>query len=859
MAINCVHNGRPPTINEMLGAVKVVVPNEKAREGQSADAKATHEALEEVRGSIGKVDAKAATLIGDDAGKSVREIAGEETEKIVGGATDAYDTLKEIEEWIEKDEAGAVALVERVGELDESKANKSELDGYKKKQTPVGVPTTTTGDATSFVWKLEQDADGVIKQERRSIPQALPNTLGLVKLVNVYNDVSEANGRAVSSRAVGEAYKALSEKDAEIERRVKSLEENGSGSSVEVVEPNSSAKAGQAADAEAVYKNFRLKHDLKYVVSEVKTVPVWTFSLALDGEEFDTVDMTLQRSYVSDLGNDDEDWAGYSARGKYRCELLRSLGGISGTSTFRATIEGVPVTSMVYQGASTWEKPFTFSGMTLRGSPLTASGAYSSAKQVEVVTMIDKIALEGTVKEELRKLKEDSLPMVETTHAELLTLRNSSQLVPGMQYRITDYVATTKQSDTKSANHPFDIIVTADSEDKLNEVARAIRHDGDTYFANCKLEAWKIWYCLDNDTNRFGWATSSEKIDGVSVAGKGVIYRIIDDWDNDVPYDFKGILTKAYINGSWSSDYRYTFGGSADETVKATSTCYSNKMGVYIFSDKQKINQNTFSIDCHANSFDNNCSSNTFGSYCSFNTFGSDCYENSFESGCYNNYFGSGCSYNTFGSYCSSNTFESSCNRNYFDNNCQSNSFENGCHDNSFEGYCYENSFGSGCYYNYFDNNCQSNSFESGCYDNTFGSGCSYNTFGSGCFANAFGSDCYGNSFESGCYNNYFGTSCSYNTFGSGCYENTFGNDEGDVLDNYQYITFGNGCKEINLYCTASTSYAQPYKNVELKSGVTGEFDEYGYVIARKTITDDNVNQSFHTTYKPVGSMEVSV
>ena len=29
------------------------------------------------------------------------------------------------------------------------------------------------------------------------------------------------------------------------------------------------------------------------------------------------------------------------------------------------------------------------------------------------------------------------------THAELLTLRNNSQLIPGMQYRITDYVATT--------------------------------------------------------------------------------------------------------------------------------------------------------------------------------------------------------------------------------------------------------------------------------------------------------------------------------------------------------------------------------------------------------------------------------
>ena len=512
------------------------------------------------------------------------------------------------------------------------------------------------------------------------------------------------------------------------------LSENDPGPAVEVVAPNSSAKGGQAADAEAVYKNFRLKNDLGYVISEVKTVPVWAFSLAIDGEEFDTVDMTLQSSSVSgDTTN--EDWAGDSTEGKHHCELHRAMRAGQGIETFRATINGVSVSSTLYTRNPSSIEALDFSGMKVGDSSLTASGTYSPAKQVEVVTADDKIALEGTVKEELRKLKEDSLPMVETTHAELLTLRNSSQLVPGMQYRITDYVATTKQSNTKSANHPFDIIVTADDEKTLNEVARAIRHEGDTYFANCKLEAWKIWYCLDNDTNRFAWADSTD--------GKGVIYRMIDEWDNDVPYDFKGILTKAYLGAEeWSSDYQYTFGGSADETVKELSTCFSNKMGFYIPASKQRINQNIF------------------GSYCTNNSFGSDCYDNS------------------FGSY---------------------------CHDNSF------------------------------------------------------GSDCYDNSFGSDCYDNSFGSYCHDNSFGSDCYDNTFGADEDTPLDHYQYITFGNGCKGLNLYCTASTSWEQVYKNVEIKSGVTGEVDEYGDLIASKTITDDNVNQSFHTTYKPVGSMEVSV
>ena len=102
-----------------------------------------------------------------------------------------------------------------------------------------------------------------------------------------------------------------------------------------------------------------------------------------------------------------------------------------------------------------------------------------------------------------------------------------------MQYRITDYTCTTTTAGTKSAGHVFDIIVTADSESVLNEDARAIQHDGDEYFANSDLNAWKLWYCLDNDTTRFAWADETN--------GKGVIYRMIDEFNNDIPYDFKNI------------------------------------------------------------------------------------------------------------------------------------------------------------------------------------------------------------------------------------------------------------------------------------------------------------------------------
>jgi len=221
----------------------------------------------------------------------------------------------------------------------------------------------------------------------------------------------------------------------------------------------------------------------------------------------------------------------------------------------------------------------------------------------------------------------NTIPLVEVTWQELKDKRDEGELTPGQQYRITDYVTTTVQENTQSAGHQFDIIVTADAVDKLNENARAahkkveeggellpwfehsasypaeryfyvdsvviegltlyrwlsheesnndgalsqylltekrdvgigdvvwgyqVIDDGDyasleyeegsdairtiinvgegymsglDYFDNSKLEAWKLKYCLDNDTSRFAWADE--------VNGKGVIYRMVDEFNND--------------------------------------------------------------------------------------------------------------------------------------------------------------------------------------------------------------------------------------------------------------------------------------------------------------------------------------
>ena len=212
--------------------------------------------------------------------------------------------------------------------------------------------------------------------------------------------------------------------------------------------------------------------------------------------------------------------------------------------------------------------------------------------------------------------------VIPITHSDLVTLKTNGNLVPGRKYRITDYVTTVKASytATRSMNHQFDIIVTALTNNTLDEEAKAVKHEGDTYFANTNFSAWKLWYCLDNDTSKFDWANST--------TGKGVIYRMIDEWGNDLPYDFKNIqyirwkvtaknahpelavLNGLYIgipnsysygmsNNTSDGKWYYTFsklGDTWEEDVTDSSitgiNTFDNVMGVPIDGDEKKVLSN---------------------------------------------------------------------------------------------------------------------------------------------------------------------------------------------------------------------------------------------------------------------------
>ena len=525
---------------------------------------------------------------------------------------------------------------------------------------------------------------------------------------------------------------------------------------------------------------------------------------------------------------------------------------------------------------------------------------------------------------------QDALSYTSTTWDSLVILRDTGKLVPGAQYRITDYTATVNDAmvtnnlgrAAEGTGHPFDLIVTADSTNKLNEVARAIRHQGDTYFpASTKFEAWQVWYCLDNDDSRFQWAnlssfesyynsqlatfvrdgandvsggyapycwklttdsaikryTASEKpaadtycfasaymsnptiIRSVSF-GKGVIYRLIDEFNNDLPYDFKGIQFKAY--GDNDNVWRYTFdsgtaNNNTDYSLLGNKYIYGNTINPYHGTDgTRSLNSIVFKSDnCHSNSFGDGCSLNTFGDGCYCNTFGTDCFRNVFGDGCYNNSFGYGCYDNIFGGSCHTNTFGNECAKNTFGDRCFNNTFGNACK-STFGSDCCWNRAGDTFLGNIIGDGCLNSNFGSSCEENTIGESCSYITLGDGCRYVTLGYPWteFSSSaqYSVGDYVKYDYKFYKCTTAHSGAWNDQHFEEESPGLPNYLAVTVESGSEYLALCCTGDTE-EHTYQYVTVKAA------SYGTESETKVIVAPNVDQTFHTTYQPANSRTIEV
>lgn len=347
--------------------------------------------------------------------------------------------------------------------------------------------------------------------------------------------------------------------------------------------------------------------------------------------------------------------------------------------------------------------------------------------------------------------------ITEKSRDDLLELRNSGKLIPGNWYRITDYTCTTSTPNTQSAGHVFDIIVRADDESHFNENAYATCHEGDTYFENAHLEAWELKYCIDNDTSRFAWADAEN--------GKGVIYYMKDDRNNECSYDFKNIMFRRWAITSFNdcpdvcynatnnpnhicygakdiltgdnvisgatydnnvSMYYYTFtlmneGVACDQTilynVVMNNNCIqsANEDGTAYLTNNVFVNNaiNAEDIEELASvKLNYACCNNTFGGFCSAVVFNANCS---------NNVLCTNSSYNTFGMLCSANVLGCYCMGNIFGNSVGDNTFKSYCYFNNFGNYCEKNKCGAYFHNNTLENECYSNVYGTNIMDNSFG------------------------------------------------------------------------------------------------------------------------------------------
>ena len=205
--------------------------------------------------------------------------------------------------------------------------------------------------------------------------------------------------------------------------------------------------------------------------------------------------------------------------------------------------------------------------------------------------------------------------MLNITYSELKSLKDNDGLIPGLSYRIIDYVTTTnglyigeENCTVQSAEHKFDVIVTAISTNTLSEDAKVCYNESDDYFknANANLSAWKIKYELNNYTTKYAWADEN---------GTGVIYYMKDEWNNECYYDFKNIKFKRYLDIThnkyvhWNnsvinenadtSNYKYFYTFSL---LDADSVCFDTSLNIYTNklannSSEKKLNVENNSIN----------------------------------------------------------------------------------------------------------------------------------------------------------------------------------------------------------------------------------------------------------------------
>ena len=262
------------------------------------------------------------------------------------------------------------------------------------------------------------------------------------------------------------------------------------------------------------------------------------------------------------------------------------------------------------------------------------------------------------------------------------------------------------------------------------------------YFNENDLSKWVIKYDVHNDNNKYLWADTEN--------GKGVIYYMKDEFDNECPYDFKNIKfkrTKQWVDDnnlrepndelkfSETEKYFYTFdwNGTDDSLCKGTYKCEQNKIERLLSGKQQQLNNNIFLGNGNAN--------NKIGANSKNNVIGVDTYNNEFGvnfqnniilkkftynsvgNGFQNNIIRSTFRYNNIGHLVSYNEFKSSFNNNIVRENVKYNIFNGAVEYNTIGAVVQNNLFNDVIYYSNIGTNITYCSLIPGLYSVTIDNG----------------------------------------------------------------------------------------------------------------------------------------
>jgi hypothetical protein len=261
------------------------------------------------------------------------------------------------------------------------------------------------------------------------------------------------------------------------------------------------------------------------------------------------------------------------------------------------------------------------------------------------------------------------------------------------------------------------------------------------------------------------------------IAGKGVIYHMIDDNNNDIPYDFKniqfmrhsltgrtGLVTDASMREQATYDAEAVQAMATIAALLGTGISSSNYGYYYAMVTDNAVLGSTLTssyVDYQGNAATIDAEAYYMPMY----------YVNS-------KYIYCKCSeavYLFTFHFRTNNVDRSLTDKKVNDNVIRPyfNSGKRTLNNNVFMFYdmsnydTYGNSFGFNCYNNTFSQQTYLNTFGTGVFNNTFGNDVRYNTFGNNMYRNTFGNTVYRNTFGNAVYRNTFGNEVAYNTFGS--------------------------------------------------------------------------------------------